>query len=675
MSSAAAHARGAIPRGAYAERDREPTGWLDRMAERATGPIVRRLRRLSGRGDEIIAAVDAAGDALRAMSDAALRTRADSLRERLRREGFGYPVASAGEERPTWAVAEAFALVREAAVRTLGQRHYGVQLRGGLALLRGFVAEMETGEGKTLTATLTACTAALAGEPVHVVTVNDYLAQRDADWMRPVYAALGLSVGVIRQGLDPLRRQAAYACDVTYATNKEIAFDYLKDRISLGRRRSRVRLELDHLFDETPRTRRLLLRGLHFGIVDEADSVLIDEARTPLIISGESDDTLEAEACEQALTMAAELREGRDFRLESRERTVSYTPDGEARLAERGRALGGIWTGRLRREDLVRQALVALHLLLRDQHYLVRSGKVQIVDEFSGRIMEDRSFEHGLHQMLEAKEGCTLTSRRDPIARISYQRFFRRYRRLAGMTGTAREVAGELWSVYGLPVLSIPTHRPVARRDGGERTFVSAAEKWDAVAARVAELQREGRPVLIGTRSVEASEALSRRLAQQGISHRVLNARQDAQEAEIVARAGDAGSVTVATNMAGRGTDIRLEPAVAGRGGLHVIATERHEARRIDRQLFGRCGRQGDPGSFERLISLDDDLVRIHAPAARRVAVAAAAHAPRLGAKVARAAHWLAQHGAERLHARMRADLLRHDDEAANLLAFSGRGE
>ena len=675
MSSAAVATPGAVPRGAYAERDREPAGWLDRAAERAAGPIVRRLRTLSERGEEITGAVEAAGEQLCAVSDAALRSRADALRERLRRDGFGGPAESAEDGIPRWPVAEAFALVREAASRTLGQRHYDVQLRGGLALLRGFVAEMETGEGKTLTATLAACTAALAGEPVHLVTVNDYLAQRDADWMRPLYAALGLRVGVIVQGLDPQQRQAAYACDVTYATNKEIAFDYLKDRIALGRRSSRLRLQLDRLFDETPRSRRLLLRGLHFGIVDEADSVLVDEARTPLIISAESDDGLETETCEQALALATELREGKDFRLEGRERSVSYTAEGEARLAERGRLLGGLWTGRLRREDLVRQALVALHLLLRDHHYLVRDGKVQIVDEFTGRIMEDRSFEHGLHQMLEAKEGCTLTGRRDPIARISYQRFFRRYRRLSGMTGTAREVAGELWTVYGLPVLRIPTNRPVARTDAGERVFASAAEKWDAVAARVAAVQREGRPVLVGTRSVEASEELSHRLTAAGVAHRVLNARQDAQEAEIVARAGELASVTVATNMAGRGTDIRLGPGATERGGLHVIATERHEARRIDRQLFGRCGRQGDPGSFERMVGLDDDLVRVHAPAARRLALAAAARVPSLAPRISKAAVSLAQRGAERLHARMRAELLRHDDETANLLAFSGRGE
>jgi preprotein translocase subunit SecA len=675
MSSALLAKSGVVPRGAYAERERPVSSWLDRAAERAAGPILRRARALSERGDDIVAHVEAAAGSLRAASDAVLRSRAGALRERLRREGFAAPVAEPRGEAAGWAVAEAFALVREVATRVLGQRHHDVQLRGGLALLHGFVAEMETGEGKTLTATLAAGTAALSGEPVHIVTVNDYLAQRDADWMGPIYAALGLDVGVIKQGLDPETRRAAYARDVTYATNKEIAFDYLKDRIALGRRGSRVRLQLDRLFEEGPRASRLLLRGLHYGIVDEADSVLVDEARTPLIISGESDDELESTTYEQALELAAELREGRDFRLEGRERSVLYTPEGEARLAERGRLLGGLWTGRLRREDLVRQALVALHLLVRDHHYLLQEGKVQIVDEFTGRIMEDRSFEHGLHQMLEAKEGCDLTSRRDPMARISYQRFFRRYRRLAGMTGTAREISGELWSVYGLPVLAIPTNRPVLRSDLGERIFPSIGEKWEAVAERVAALQREGRPMLVGTRSVDASEELSRRLDAAGVAHRVLNARQDAEEAEIIARAGEAGSVTVATNMAGRGTDIRLGPGVAERGGLHVIATERHEARRIDRQLFGRCGRQGDPGSFERMVCLEDELVRLHAPGPRRLALVAVARTPRLAPGLARLAVGIAQRRAERLHARMRADLLQHDDETANLLAFSGRGE
>ncbi len=675
MSSGALADHGSVSRGAYAERERQPSGWLDRAAERAAAPILRRMRSLSQRGDDVVAHTEAAGRPLRSASDAVLRSRADQLRERLRRERFAGPTAQPREDGAGWAVAETFALVREVAARVLGQRHHDVQLRGGLALLHGFVAEMETGEGKTLTATLAAAAAALSGEPVHIVTVNDYLAQRDADWMGPIYAALGLRVGVIKQGLSPDARRGAYACDVTYATNKEIAFDYLKDRIALGRRSSRIRLRIDGLFGDVRPSSRLLLRGLHYGIVDEADSVLVDEARTPLIISGESDDDLESSTYERALELAVGLREGRDFRLEGRERSVTYTPEGEARLSERGRLLGGIWAGRLRREDLVRQALVALHLLVRDQHYLLRDGKVQIVDEFTGRIMDDRSFEHGLHQMLEAKEGCELTSRRDPLARISYQRFFRRYRRLAGMTGTAREIAGELWSVYGLPVVRIPTNRPVVRRDCGEQILATRDEKWKAVVERVRDLQREGRPVLVGTRSVDASEELSRRLTAGGVAHRVLNARQDAEEAEIVAHAGESGTVTVATNMAGRGTDIRLGPGVADRGGLHVIATERHEARRIDRQLFGRCGRQGDPGSFERMVCLDDELVRLHARGMRRLAQQAARGVPTLAPRLARIAIGAAQRGAERLHARMRADLLRHDDETANLLAFSGRGE
>jgi preprotein translocase subunit SecA len=672
MSSVLTLRQGGVPRGAYAERERPETGWLDRTAARVVAPVLRRARAAAAGSDAIVGHVEAAGEGLRNASDAVLRARADALRERLRREGFeeAAPGAESG-----WAAAEAFALVREAATRVLGQRHHDVQLRGGYAILRGLVAEMETGEGKTLTATLAAVTAALAGEAVHVVTVNDYLAQRDADWMRPLYAALGLRVGVIKGGLDPDERRAAYACDVTYATNKEIAFDYLKDRITLGRRGSRVRLQLDRLFDAAPRSGQLLLRGLQFAIVDEADSVLVDEARTPLIISGESDDDLERVTYEQALELATELRDGRDFRLEGRERSVVYTPDGEARLAERGRLLGGLWTGRLRREDLVRQALVGLHLLVRDHHYLVRDGKVQIVDEFTGRVMADRSFEHGLHQVLEAKEGCDITSRRDPIARISYQRFFRRYRRLSGMTGTAAELAGELWNVYGLPVLRIPTHRPIQRRDDGERIFATDGEKWEAVVARVDAVRRDGRPVLVGTRSVDASEELARRLTAAGIPHRVLNARQDAEEAEIVAAAGERARVTVATNMAGRGTDIRLADGVVALGGLHVIATERHEARRIDRQLFGRCGRQGDPGSFERIVSLDDEVVRLHAPAARRLAIRVGAGAPWLASRLMHSTVRLAQRGAERLHARMRGDLLRYDDETSNLLAFSGRGE
>jgi preprotein translocase subunit SecA len=573
-------------------------------------------------------------------------------------------------------VARAFALVREAAERTVGLRHFDVQLIGGWILLGGMVAEMDAGEGKTLVATLPACTAALGGIPVHVITVNDYLATRDAAWMGPIYQALGLTVGVITHGMPHDARRAAYACDVTYATNKEVAFDYLRDRIVLGGRPSRIHLQLEQLYGEGARVHRLLHRGLHYAIVDEADSVLIDEARTPLIISGGTGDSREQKVFQGVLRLADRLEPGRDFVIEERDRAVRLTEAGQAHLEELAAPLGGVWAGRLWREELVRQALVAQRLFVRDKHYLVRDGKVQIIDEFTGRVMADRSWEHGLHQLIEAKESCAPTRPHDPLARISYQRFFRRYLHLAGMTGTAREVSGELWSVYGLAVVRVPPNRPSRRRGLPDRIYPTAAEKWTAVVERIKALHRDGRPVLVGTRSVAASEHLSRLLAAEGLPHQLLNARQDREEATIVAQAGEPGRITVATNMAGRGTDIRLAPAVAELGGLHVVATERHEAHRIDRQLFGRCGRQGDPGSYEAIVSLEDELPAVHSGGLwRRFALAMA----RPGHPVPR---WTgtrdvrrAQQGAERLHSRMRRDLLKMDEQLESALAFSGRRE
>jgi preprotein translocase subunit SecA len=594
-----------------------------------------------------------------------IRGAASELRPLLRRQGF----------RPDL-VARSFALVREAADRTIGERHFDVQITGGWVLLNGMVAEMQTGEGKTLTATLAAATAALAGIPTHVVTVNDYLATRDAEWMGPVHRALGLSVGVIKHGLTPQERRAAYECDITYCTNKELAFDYLRDRITLGRQPRRVQLQLERLYSQAPRLGRLLLRGLHYAIVDEADSVLIDEARTPLIISGSGDDEAEREIYETALSLAKLLEEDRDFSIEGKERAVRFTDAGRERLARLAEPRGGVWTGRLRREDLLTKALVATRCFHRDQHYLVRDGKVQIIDEYTGRVMEDRSWELGLHQMVETKEGCELTSRKDPVARISYQRFFRRYLRLAGMTGTAKEVAGELGSVYGLAVVRIPTNRPLDRRRVGDRIFPSEDEKWRAVVERVLELHDAGRPVLVGTRSVAASEELSARLAEAVLPHSVLNARQGREEAEIVARAGQPGRITVATNMAGRGTDIQLAEEVRERGGLHVILTERHDARRIDRQLFGRCGRQGDPGTYESMVALSDELVvRFGSRLLGELALASRPRHPAVRRVFDRSALRWAQRRAERLHSRMRRDLLKMDEQLASSLAFSGRPE
>ena len=661
---------GAAPRlethiGAYPERvDARPT-MLDRWVRRVTGPVLCRLSGWRVRPGALIRAVAAVEAELQPLDEQQLRYTALALRTPLRLLGLRDEL-----------VARSFALVREAARRTLGERHYDVQLVGGRVLLAGLVAEMETGEGKTLTATLAASTAALGGIPVHVVTVNDYLARRDAAWMEPVYSALGLTVGAVVHGMDQEERRAAYACDVTYCTSKELAFDYLRDRLALGQHTSRLRLQVERLSSDCPRVRQLVLRGLHFAIVDEVDSVLVDEARTPLVISGRVDAGAERRVYEQALELAAGLEPAGDFTVDARERRIDLTERGRQRLTELAPPMGTVWRGRLRREELVRQALGARHMLHRDLHYLLQDdGRVVIVDEFTGRRMPDRSWGQDLHQLLETKEGAGLTGRNETLARISYQRFFRRYLHLAGMTGTAREAAAELWSVYRLGVRRVATRRPLRRRELPPRVSATAAARWGDVVARVAELSRSGRPVLVGTRSVAASEHLSRLLRDAGIEHRVLNARLDEAEAEIAALAGEPHRVTVATNMAGRGTDIKLAPGVAERGGLHVIATEYHEAGRVDRQLFGRCGRQGDPGSFEVIASLEDDLMARYGTWWRDLARWVAGAGGRVPSWLARRAVRRAQRGAEKLHARMRADLLQTDRHLDTALAFSGRQE
>ena len=640
---------------AYPEREEPRESKLEKAltALRYFGGGARSGARQLGR---IVAATQQAAAELGVAHDGDLAAEAQRLRARLRRDGLGTLALAA----------RAFALTREAAQRALGVRHFDVQLIGGWAMLNGMLAEMETGEGKTLTATLPAAAAALAGRAVHVITVNDYLAERDAEWTRPLYEALGLSVGCIRQGMDPESRRAEYRCDVVYCSNKEIAFDYLRDRRVLGGRPRPIGMRIDALAG-TGAASRLLLRGLQFAIVDEADSVLVDEARTPLILSAEASHGQEEALHAEALELARQLGPG-DY--ETRDQGIEITDRGLDKLEVLARELTGVWRGPRRREQIVRQALSALYSFQRDKHYLVREGKVVIIDENTGRLMPDRSWEQGLHQLIELKEGCEVTGRRETLARISYQRFFRRYLHLAGMTGTAREVAGELWAVYGLRVASVPTHRPCRRAYAADRIYGRSADKWRAVVAAIAAQQAAGRPVLIGTRTVAASETLAALLDEAGIAYRLLNARQDRDEAEIVARAGEPGCVTVATNMAGRGTDIKLAPGVAERGGLHVIATELNDSARIDRQLYGRCARQGDPGSCEAILAIEEDLVATFLPAAARLTGWG-----RLPRRFGRAVFALAQRRAEHAHSRARRDLLDLDDYLGDMLAFSGRGE
>jgi len=656
--------RPGIAQGFYPERSESSESWLDRSVDGLLAALNRFGLRLANRRRSFADAVHEHGAALEGRSELELNERIQELRQMLALSGLVDEV-----------IAPTFAAIREVSRRTLGVAHYDVQLLAGWAMINGRLAEMQTGEGKTLSATLPAATAALAGIPVHVISVNDYLVQRDADAMRPIYQALGLSVGTVTEKMtQAAQRQAAYECDVTYVTGKQVAFDYLKDGLQRRHQKSRLAGHIARLQGDAMQ-QVLLLRGLCFAVVDEADSVLIDEARTPLILSGPAGPSNWEPTYRQAMELASALEEGSDFCLQPRKQTLEFTERGRRRLEELAAPLEGLWAGPNRREEWVEKALRAVHLFLKDRHYLVRGGKVEIIDQPTGRAAPDRSWERGLHQMIEIKEGCPLSPENVTLARISYQQFFRRYLRLSGMTGTAREVASELWSVYRLNTVTIPTRLPVQRRSLGTRLFASSDARWEAVADRVRELQGIGRPVLVGTASVEASEQLGALLAERGLPHRVLNARQDDQEAAIVAGAGRRGRITVATNMAGRGTDIELGPGVIESGGLHVIATQRSEARRIDRQLFGRCGRQGDPGSYEEILSLEDDSLGAFFPAGLRRFLSNRCSAS------ANATGWMKfltrvpQRAEEKRHAQVRQGLMAMEEYLGQLLAFSGPGE
>jgi preprotein translocase subunit SecA len=449
--------------------------------------------------------VNSYGAPLRKISDRKLTDEAGKVRMRLHKEGL-----------TSQPIAHSFALVREASVRTTGMKHYGSQLTGGLVLLRGMIAEMETGEGKTLTATLPASTAALAGIPVHIVTVNDYLTARDAELMGPLYKLLGLSVGCITHDLTPDERRVAYDSDITYCTNKELAFDYLRDILTLSDMTEPLRLQGESLYARSARSSRLMLRGLHYAIVDEADSILIDEAKTPLIISATSDSKEKEQFLEEALQMANSLNEGEDFKVDSNNRKILLTNKGEEIIQDMASELGPLWSSPVRQKEIVTLALSASHFFIFDEHYIVRDNKVQIVDEYTGRVMEDRSWERGLHQLIELKEGCEISGMRETLAKMSYQKFFRRYLHIAGMTGTAKEVRKELLSVYGLNTVFVPTNRPVIRKRLPDSIFPKASDKWAFVVERIGELHSSGRPVLVGTRSVAASELVSRLLFDAG---------------------------------------------------------------------------------------------------------------------------------------------------------------
>ncbi len=514
----------------------------------------------------------------------------------------------------------AFAVVREAAVRTLEKRPFDVQIMGAAGMTRGYISEMATGEGKTLTAAIAAAIWGWSGRPVHVITVNDYLVARDAQWNRPLYEMLGLRVAHVIHDTTPQERFQAYRSGVVYSTSKELVADFLRDQIQLGDRRSSTSTAVSMLAGQGARP--CLVPGLFRAIVDEADSLLIDEAVTPLIISNSPDGNANEPLYREARDLALRLEEGRDYTVDRTDRKADLTGRGKTRLHELAESMQrdeGFWAGRRRREELVTQALVAENCFHKDEQYLIsEDGKIVIIDEFTGRTMPDRSWRSGLHQAMEIKEGLAVTSDKENLARLSFQRFFRQYPIMGGMTGTAWEARGELWQIYNRAVVRIPTNKPCIRQQLPMRFFETAEEKWEAVAQRVEELHRKGVPVLIGTRSVWSSEEVDRRLTARNLPHRVLNARQDREEAQIVTEAGQPGAITVATNMAGRGTDIHLGRGVAENGGLHVIATEPHGSGRVDRQLFGRAARQGDPGVAQMFASADDDLLKRHADKLRK---------------------------------------------------------
>lgn len=484
---------------------------------------------------------------------------------------------------------EVFALVREASRRVLGMRHYDVQLVGGMVLHKGKIAEMKTGEGKTLVATLAVVLNALSGKGVHVVTVNDYLASRDAAWMGKLYSFLGLSTGVIVHGLDDDERKTAYNADITYGTNNEFGFDYLRDNMKFY-------------------AEQLVQRGHNFAIVDEVDSILIDEARTPLIISGASEESV---GMYRTVDDIVRQLTPEHFTIDEKARTAMLTDAGVLRCEELLKLDNLFDPANITAQHHVLQSLKAHQVFKRDVDYIVQDDQVVIVDEFTGRLMAGRRYSDGLHQALEAKEHVTVAAENQTLASITFQNYFRLYDKLSGMTGTADTEAVEFQQIYNLEVISIPPNKPMVRRDHPDLIFRSRKEKFDAIVEAIAELHQKEQPVLVGTISIETSEMLSQRLTKLGIPHNVLNAKQHEKEAEIVAQAGQKGKVTIATNMAGRGTDIVLGDGVVDLGGLHILGTERHESRRIDNQLRGRSGRQGDPGSSRFYLSLEDDLMRL----------------------------------------------------------------
>lgn len=640
-----------------------PLAGLDALVNSAIGKFRRRPKILDSLRQDANTVVAQEGEWVE-MSDAILQRKLLEFRAQFRRGG------KHAEE----VLLPALAGIREAADRKLGLRPFPVQIMGALALHRGYLAEMATGEGKTLTAGLAAILAGWTKHPCHVVTVNDYLVQRDAEWLGPLYHFCGVRVGFVTANSPAPERLKNYGCDVTYVTSKELLADFLRDRLVLGRMQNPTRRLIRRMLAPQPEAPDgMVLRGLHTTIVDEADSVLIDEAVTPLIIAAAHENQSLREAARLAQELIGVLKPEADYHSNPRYKEIELTKAGLQKLVEQASHLPGLWRGHDRRLELVIQALVAREFFHRDQQYIIEGGKVVIVDEFTGRPMPQRSWREGMHQAVEAKEGLAVSDPTETIARLSFQRFFKCFHKLSGMTGTAREAAGELWQVYGLATIAIPSNRPCIRQQWPDRFFLDEKGKWEAIVAEIEKLHATGRPILVGTRNVLASERLGRWLVERGLEVKILNATRLAEEAGTVALAGEQGRITIATNMAGRGTDIKLGRGVAALRGLHVIASEWHESGRVDRQLFGRAARQGDPGSAQAFVSADDELLRKFLPKPGKK-ILTEAWRRNLPAKerIAKSAFRLAQNKAQTLAFKQRRSVLRSDLWLDQALSFAG---
>ena len=575
-----------------------PSGYQSRLRALPGGPG----KVLLAHWAQLIPKIAAFEPELMKLNDHELRKQSLSLRYRAR---SGEPLARL--------LPEGYALVREAGRRTINMRHFDVQLLGGIAMFNHSIVEMRTGEGKTLTATLPMYLNALVGRGTHLATVNDYLARRDADWMAPIYKALGMSVGVVETQMSQPQRRKAYACDITYGTAKEFGFDFLRDRLLVRRIREGEGDLLGGMLGQGNRggNEKPVQREAHFALVDEADSILIDEARTPLIISAlpSEEQKLAVECYRWSASVAEEFVEDDDYEYDHEKRKAELTREGrqKVRTMKKPEAMDAV--GMVNIYQYIEQSIMVDREYHLDRQYVVRDGEVVIVDEFTGRLAEGRKWRSGIHQAVEAMAGVEVTVETGQAAQVTVQDFFLRYERLAGMTGTAESSSRELRKIYKCHVITVPTNRPVIRKRWPDAVFGTADARWHAIVEEICTIHEEGRPILIGTRSIDKSELLSKMLKTRGIEHQVLNAHRIEEEADIVARAGESGKVTVSTNMAGRGTDIKLGEGVDDMGGLHVICTEMHDASRIDLQLIGRCGRQGDPGTYHQYLSLDDDLL------------------------------------------------------------------